>query len=236
MDLVQGFQLASNIHSGQLDKAGRPYIEHVARVLLRVQARGGDHIQQLAALFHDAIEDRLTAEGLLEAGVPREAVDLVRVLSRREGEPYTEYVERVARVARAVLVKLADLDDNKDPVRLALLPEKEAARLARKYSRATAVLQSSGSPLSLWNGRAYSCRSPGDPRWDGVGGKGRQHAYVAAHSMADARRVIEEYCGRLPSDSELRVYWSEGWGEVMDGVEPERGLWLDLGHGPRRAL
>lgn len=83
--------------------------------------------------------------------------------------------------------------------------------------------------LKLFNGRAHVCWNTKDPIWDGVNRNGSMHAYVAAYSRADARRVIQEYCGHLPSDSELRDYWHEGaWGNSMDGVTPERGLWLKL--------
>lgn len=69
--------------------------------------------------------------------------------------------------------------------------------------------------LKLWNGRAIMV----DRKYD--------HAYVAAYSRADARRVIAEYKGRTISDNEIKEYWSEGcWGNAMDHVVPERGLWL----------
>ncbi len=65
--------------------------------------------------------------------------------------------------------------------------------------------------LKLFNGRGW--------------GSG-QHAYVAAYSQADARRVCEELGYQLTA-SELKVYWSHGcWGTRMDGITPERGLWL----------
>ena len=38
-------------------------------------------------------------------------------------------------------VKLADLTDNSDPARLALLPEDRARPLARRYERAKATLE-----------------------------------------------------------------------------------------------
>lgn len=86
--------------------------------------------------------------------------------------------------------------------------------------------------LKLWNGRAYCCRKRSDPLWDDVRPNGYQKAYVAAYSRADARRVIQEYCGTLPSDGELRDYFSECWGRSMEGITPERGLWLEFGKGP----
>jgi hypothetical protein len=81
--------------------------------------------------------------------------------------------------------------------------------------------------LKLWNGGGACCKKTGDPMWDLVPLNGAPTAFVAAYSRADARRVIAEYCGNLPADSELSVYWNEGtWGAAMEGVEPERGLWL----------
>ena len=83
--------------------------------------------------------------------------------------------------------------------------------------------------LKIWNGGGLCCFKGGDPRWSALTHNQQPHAYVAARSRADARRVIEEYCGKLPADAYLRDYWSEGaWGIWMEGVLPERGLWLQF--------
>jgi (p)ppGpp synthase/HD superfamily hydrolase len=141
MKVLDAFQLAARLHEGQFDKAGRPYIEHLVRVLLRVQELAGGRDQQIAALLHDAIEDqRATATELLEAGVPEDAIDLIQVLTRKRGERYLQHVERVKAEPRAGLVKACDLADNSDPRRLALLHEQEARRLLLKYQQAFDVL------------------------------------------------------------------------------------------------
>ena len=72
--------------------------------------------------------------------------------------------------------------------------------------------------------------------WQGIRHNAYQNACVAAYSRADARRVIAEYCGMDIGDSELRDYWSMGWGDNMQSVKPERGLWIDLGKGPVRVI
>jgi hypothetical protein len=88
---------------------------------------------------------------------------------------------------------------------------------------------STPKPLKLWNGSGRSARKTGDPLWADLRSNSRVHAYVAAHNRADAIRVIEEYCGRAPSVTEIRDYWHEGaWGNPMKGVVPERGLWIDF--------
>ena len=42
MQILEAYQLAAHLHTGQVDKASRPYIEHLTRVFLRVLAGGGD--------------------------------------------------------------------------------------------------------------------------------------------------------------------------------------------------
>lgn len=95
--MLEAYQLACSLHDGQVDKAGRLYIEHLTRTYLRVQAAGGDIFQQIAALLHDAIENGCaTAEDLLRiANVPAEAVDPVVVLTRRPSQLYTDYIASV---------------------------------------------------------------------------------------------------------------------------------------------
>lgn len=83
-----------------------------------------------------------------------------------------------------------------------------------------------GKKLKLFNGRGYCCLNREDPRWKGIPTNRNIPASVAAYSREDARRVIGEYCGRMPSVSELRDYWAESWGDMMEGITPERGLWL----------
>jgi (p)ppGpp synthase/HD superfamily hydrolase len=80
MNTLEAYQLASKLHTGQVDQSGRPYIEHLTRVFLRVQAAGGDQDQQIAALLHDAIEDgKTSAAQLTWLGVPSDALDLIDV-------------------------------------------------------------------------------------------------------------------------------------------------------------
>lgn len=90
--------------------------------------------------------------------------------------------------------------------------------------------------LKLWNGSGNAVRKNDDPLWQGFRINAYSKAYVAAYSRADARRVIVEYCGHDPGDAELRDYWHECWGKSMQGITPERGLWVDLGNGPVKVI
>lgn len=83
--------------------------------------------------------------------------------------------------------------------------------------------------LKLWNGRGIVCRNHKDDRWksDNHNVRHSAHAFVAAYSRADARRIIESYTGCPVPDSEIVQYWSAGhWGNTMNGIQPERGLWI----------
>ena len=142
MDILRAYKIACQLHAGQTDKAGRPYIEHLTRVMLRVQMDGGDRFQQIAALLHDSIEDeKTTADELLALGVPSEAVVLVQALTKREEQSYEDYLRGLIGRYRVVTVKMADLDDNSDPERLELLPERQRMRLQAKYAHAWDILQ-----------------------------------------------------------------------------------------------
>lgn len=145
MKILDAYKIASRAHAGQFDQAGRPYIEHLSRVFLRVAERGGDRDQQIAALLHDVIEDgRRTREQLEAEAVPPGAISLVLNLTRSPSEPYIEYVARCAAEPRLALIKRSDLEDNSDPERLAALDPATAARLRAKYERALVVMGDAG--------------------------------------------------------------------------------------------
>lgn len=39
MEALEAYQLAAQLHTGQVDKAGRPYIEHLTRLVLQGRSR-----------------------------------------------------------------------------------------------------------------------------------------------------------------------------------------------------
>lgn len=151
-DLARALEIAHEAHAGQVDKAGRPYIEHVLRVVEAVQTPA----EKVVAALHDVVEDgdgwnltRLAAEGF---SMP--VVVAVGDLTRPKGLSYTDHIRNVGGRALARAVKIADLRDNSDPARLALLPEKDRARLSRKYAAALEALGAPSYPTPP-GGRAY---------------------------------------------------------------------------------
>lgn len=141
-------------HAGQVDKAGAPYISHPYRVAGLLDGLVGfaalspvDRVlAKVAAYLHDAVEDSdLSFDALagLFPDVPG-FVSVVEALTHRPHEPRVDYYVRVRANRVALVVKEADLLDNTDPERMAVLEPELAGRLGRKYAKAFNAL---GLPL-----------------------------------------------------------------------------------------
>jgi (p)ppGpp synthase/HD superfamily hydrolase len=124
--------LARRVHSGQVDKSGAPYVEHCRRVAAKLT----DELAKVVAWLHDVLEDTDTSEAELRSQFGDEAIDAVVALTRISGEAPEEYYARVRANELALQVKLADIADNLDPERLAVLEPATAARLMQKYDKA----------------------------------------------------------------------------------------------------
>ena len=160
-------RFAYEAHKGQVDKAGRPYFEHLRRIhsrLLRLmdgvpEERWDDVLQggllQIAYL-HDVIEDTpYTATDLLEEGFHRRVVASVKLLSKPPGcRRYLDWIEHIAELGDlpTILVKIADIEDNSDPERLALLDEPTRERLKKKYGAALPILKEAAARMGWRQG------------------------------------------------------------------------------------
>jgi len=138
--------LAERLHAGQSDKAGAPYITHLARVAGNLQRRWPDATPDeiAAAWLHDSLEDTEATEAtLLAAGVTPETIRIVRAVTRPEGKDYLDWISDLAatRDVSILRVKLADNEDNRDPVRVAALPG-ASERVATRYEPARIILES----------------------------------------------------------------------------------------------
>ncbi|MEU5469968.1 HD domain-containing protein [Streptomyces lydicus] len=141
LSLAEVEALARRAHAGQTDKAGRPYAEHLAAVAAGVRERGGSDEQIAAAWLHDAVEDAaLSAEWLAGAALSEATKAMVLAVTKRAGEPLTEYTARILATPGALLVKESDLAHNADPARLAVLDAPTRDRLTAKYARVRGLL------------------------------------------------------------------------------------------------
>jgi len=114
--IKKAMQIAFDAHFGQTDRCGVPYICHP----LTVAAKMPDETKIVIAILHDVLEDTsLTAEDLLQEGIPQSIVESVLLLTRDKTIPYANYIEKIisSKNIDALMVKLGDLSHNLDPVR-----------------------------------------------------------------------------------------------------------------------
>lgn len=133
--LEQAIQLATQLHAGQVDKAGKDYIEHPLRVMHSVN---GD-TEKIVAVLHDTLEDTAITFEELENLFGSVIASAVKTLSKAEGEDYFDFIKRVKQNPIAVTVKVADLQDNLDASRLETITEKDLKRF-EKYQKALRLL------------------------------------------------------------------------------------------------
>ena len=133
----KALELATRVHDGQKDKAGRPYIGHPVEISRRVKGSG----VKIVALLHDTIEDAADPKGvskeireLFGPGIWK-SVDL---LTRRKTDTYMEYIEKIKKSSDkwAMQVKLADIEDHLDK------KASISSSLVKRYEKAKALLLS----------------------------------------------------------------------------------------------
>lgn len=125
-------------HAGQTDHSGAPYYLHPVAVMHRLPA-GTDEEVRLAALLHDVIEDtRYTRTDLEGLGYSARTLDAVDAVTQMPGDtrPYADKIAALIAGGNrdALLVKFADMSENSDPQRLALLDADSRDYFIRKYA------------------------------------------------------------------------------------------------------
>lgn len=129
-------------HAGQTDKAGKPYWRHPVSVMRRLGPAATED-EKLTALLHDVVEDTgHTADDLRALGYPETVVAAVALLSRPEGLTYLEWIRSISTSGNylAIRVKIADNEDNSDPVRIAALPA-DLHGIVDRYQRSLRILR-----------------------------------------------------------------------------------------------
>jgi len=123
--------MATNAHSGQFDRGGKPYILHVLKVMHYLKT--DDEELQCIAVGHDIIEDtKTTYNELREAGMSDRVIDGITALTKMPGQTLEEYKEGVFANRDAMLVKMCDLRHNSDIRRLKGITQKDIERM-QKY-------------------------------------------------------------------------------------------------------
>lgn len=130
MNLNKAILIATKAHQNQVDKAGKPYILHPIKVMMKME----NETEQIVAVLHDVLEDcpDYDEESLRKEGFSPEVVEALSVLNRNNYPDYQAYICNVARNPIARVVKIADLEDNINVLRLNTITEKDFERI-KKY-------------------------------------------------------------------------------------------------------
>ena len=124
-------------HQGQRDKMGCAYFQHPMRVAMRCSTED----EKIVALLHDTIEDTdVSPEYLLGEGFPPNIVDAILSVTKKDGESYEDFVTRAKENPIGRMVKIHDLEDNLDVMRLDEVSPDMAARFT-KYLKALRFLK-----------------------------------------------------------------------------------------------
>ena len=101
-------EFAKAKHKGQKRIGGYDYITHPIAVSEIVKNQGFDEIYQIAALFHDLLEDTdATEEEILKYG-NRQILEAVNLLTKKKGYDMAEYINAIKQNPIAFAVKAAD--------------------------------------------------------------------------------------------------------------------------------
>jgi (p)ppGpp synthase/HD superfamily hydrolase len=137
MNLDNIIKLAVDAHLGQRDKANLPYILHPLRLMMKFEL----YEEMATAILHDVIEDTsVTSEELEKQGISKEILDAVNCLTKKDGEDYQDFIQRISQNSLATKVKIEDIKDNLDLLRLKTLTDDDLLR-AKKYHQAVNQLR-----------------------------------------------------------------------------------------------
>ena len=129
--LEKAIAIAATAHEGQKDKAGTSYILHPIRLMLKMETEA----ERIVAVLHDVVEDsELTLDALRQYGFSETVVEAVDSVTSRAGETYEAFIDRARQNPIGRKVKIADLEDNMNLMRMHTLADKDIKRL-RRYHR-----------------------------------------------------------------------------------------------------
>lgn len=122
--------MATQLHANQLDKAGKPYVQHLKAVVENLVAPTDEMLA--VAWLHDSVEDTNITLDEIRYEFGQEIAEAIDAISKRSNEDYQHYLMRVKQNPLARAVKIADLTHNLDLSRLPIIQEKDLKR-QRKY-------------------------------------------------------------------------------------------------------
>lgn len=114
----------------KLDKGGHKYLGHLVRVSLNCKTNK----QKVVALLHDLLEDTPYPLERLKEQFSEEICSAVVLLTKKKNQDYDEYLKAIDENKLARYVKLRDLEDNLDILRLERIEISDLLRIAKYYN------------------------------------------------------------------------------------------------------
>jgi (p)ppGpp synthase/HD superfamily hydrolase len=168
--------IAEMVHLLQFDKADNPYIGHPRRVsffaslmiseLTDLFSAAEEEVAVQAAWLHDVLEDsgtngfpQIFSDDLIGWGVSQEVLDVVLLLSKdgsasKVDEPSADQSYMAIKANKlARLVKIADLADNCNKQRVAILKTKGVKDKVPYYTKATEFLNLDSKEREMFDSR-----------------------------------------------------------------------------------
>lgn len=130
-------------HKNQKRKDGKPYFTHLEAVAKNIEGfksfleKKGllSYYEDLiiAGWAHDGIEDQgITDEEFEKNGFSENSIELIKNVTKREGENYFDFIHRIAEAGTlSIIIKLADLQHNMSDLNEGSLKDKY--RFAQEY-------------------------------------------------------------------------------------------------------
>jgi (p)ppGpp synthase/HD superfamily hydrolase len=145
--LERAIAIAAAAHEKVSDKGGSPYILHPLRVMMKQTTEAA----RMVAVLHDVVEDAgVSLDDLRhKAHFPKKVIHALSLVTKKpklangEEESYEDFIDRCATDSVARAVKLADLEDNMNALRLKEFDDGAAVRF-RKYLAAHRRLSGKG--------------------------------------------------------------------------------------------
>ena len=129
--LEKAIAIAVEAHRGQVDKAGKIYILHPMRVMLR----GKNETEMIVGILHDTVEDTpVTLDMLRLEGFSDDILAAIACITKHKDEEYGHFIERVCTNPLATQVKLYDIEDNLNRDRIPFPTSRDNARFL-KYEK-----------------------------------------------------------------------------------------------------
>jgi len=130
-------EIAIEAHLGQTRWDKSPYINHPKRVANSFN----DPDCIVVGWLHDIIEDtNMSAQDLVNNGIPVRLVNSIKNLTKRAGENYYIFIMRILTDPIATKVKIADIEDN-------LADGLKEGSLKDKYRLARHILKKEGATI-----------------------------------------------------------------------------------------